>query len=487
MRRSATPTPSAARQAETFTAGSLEAVREYTIAQDLTFNQKDAEAVEHYRDALRHDPEFGRAYSGLAASLLRLGRPEEAQKTGTKRLRRIDRMTEREKLRTYGVYYLGIARNYDKAIETYEDLIEKYPADSAGYNNLAITHFSLLNFAKALEYGRKAIEIYPKTYKYRANYALYAMYAGDFKTAATTAQALIKEEPKIEVPYLPLAMEALTSGDHARARTTYQQAAGAGAAGASRQRDRAGRRRDVRRTYADAIGCAAGGRKGRRGSGQFARGRAKLVALAEAHAARNEAGAARPRRSPAPASCRIRTACWSRLRGSLLPPAGSTRRRRLPRRFASRLQAQSRAYGKFIEGEIAMSGKRWPAAIDALNAAQKLADLWLVRFDLGLAYFQRGNYLEAASEFEKCRARRGEATALFLDDLPTFRYYATLPYWLAAPVRRRSSTPGRSSRSSCGSARARRRSAGRGCAPPPRSRRPVVHAAPAAAFPSMHC
>ena len=25
---------------------------------------------------------------------------------------------------------------------------------------------------------------------------------------------------------------------------------------------------------------------------------------------------------------------------------------------------------------------------------------------------------------------RGEATAVFLDDVPSFRYYATLPYWL---------------------------------------------------------
>ena len=100
-------------------------------------------------------------------------------------------MTEREKLRTFGVYYLGIARNYDKAIETYEELVAKFPSDSAGYNNLAIAHFNLLNFAKALDYGRKAIEIYPKTYKYRGNYALYAMYAGDFQTAASTAQALI--------------------------------------------------------------------------------------------------------------------------------------------------------------------------------------------------------------------------------------------------------------------------------------------------------
>ena len=67
-------------------------------------------------------------------------------------------MTEREKLRTVGGYYLGIVRNYDKAIETYQELVAKYPADSAGYNNLAVAQFSVLNFAKALEYGRKAIE-----------------------------------------------------------------------------------------------------------------------------------------------------------------------------------------------------------------------------------------------------------------------------------------------------------------------------------------
>ena len=170
--RSATPPGSEGAQAETFTTASLEAVRAYTVAQDLSGKKKDAEAVVHYREALRHDPEFGRAYSGLGASLLRLGRREEAQKNWDEALRRTDRMTDREKLRTFGGYYLGIARNYDKAIETYEELVAKFPSDSAGYNNLALAYFSLLNFGKALEHGRKAIEIYPKTYKYRANYAL---------------------------------------------------------------------------------------------------------------------------------------------------------------------------------------------------------------------------------------------------------------------------------------------------------------------------
>ena len=55
---------------ETFTATSLEAVRAYTLAQDLSMNPRDTEAVVQYREALRHDSEFGRAYSGLAASLL---------------------------------------------------------------------------------------------------------------------------------------------------------------------------------------------------------------------------------------------------------------------------------------------------------------------------------------------------------------------------------------------------------------------------------
>ena len=98
--------------------------------------------------------------------------------------------------------------------------------------------------------------------------------------------------------------------------------------------------------------------------------------------------------------------------------------------LAQKPPAQSRAYGKMIEAEIAMTAKQFPAAIDALNAARTLADLWLVRYTSGLVYFNRGDYLEAVSEFEKCQERRGEATALFLDDLPTFRYYAPVPYWL---------------------------------------------------------
>jgi tetratricopeptide (TPR) repeat protein len=71
-----------------------------------------------------------------------------------------------------------------------------------------------------------------------------------------------------------------------------------------------------------------------------------------------------------------------------------------------------------------------PQAIDALIAAQKTADLWLTRFSLGVAYIAGERYPEALAELETCQKRRGEATALFLDDVPTLRYLAPLPYWL---------------------------------------------------------
>jgi eukaryotic-like serine/threonine-protein kinase len=423
-----TPAPDAAR-AETFTATSLEAVRAYTLAQDLSSSQKDTEAIEKYKEALKHDDKFGRAYSGLAASYLRLGNRVEAERNWNKALSLIDRMTVREKLRTTGGYYLGIAQNYEKAIDTYEELIEKYPADSAGYNNLALAHFNVLNFTKALEYGQKAIEIYPKTYKYRANYALYAMYAGDFSTAATTAQALVKEDPKVDTPYLPLAMEALGAHDVARARAAYKEAAEAGEAGASLSAMGLADVAMFEGKYAEAIAQLPPAAKRDQDQDNSLGAVAKLVALAEAHAARNEI---------APQQDAIGKARALSNQDNVLVPAARLavaagrldEARAIAKDLAGRLPAQSRAYGKLIEAEIAMSGGQYPAAIDALNAAQKQADLWLVRFALGRAYFERRDYTAAASEFEKCRERRGEATALFLDDLPTFRHYATLPYWL---------------------------------------------------------
>ena len=99
--------------------------------------------------------------------------------------------------------------------------------------------------------------------------------------------------------------------------------------------------------------------------------------------------------------------------------------------LARELDPQARAYAKILEARIAMRQRRTVDAVEAVTAAQKLADVWLARVELGIAYVEAGRYAEGLSELEKAHARRGEATAIGLDEVPTFRYLAVLPYWLA--------------------------------------------------------
>jgi hypothetical protein len=54
-----------------------------------------------------------------------------------------------------------------------------------------------------------------------------------------------------------------------------------------------------------------------------------------------------------------------------------------------------------------------------------------VRFNLGRAYVEADRHVDARQEFEECEKKRGEATAVFLNDVPSVRYLVPLPYWLA--------------------------------------------------------
>jgi predicted Zn-dependent protease len=98
--------------------------------------------------------------------------------------------------------------------------------------------------------------------------------------------------------------------------------------------------------------------------------------------------------------------------------------------LGSQLPKPNRAYGKIVLAEIAMEEKKPTEAIDLLTQSRGLADLWLGRFDLGVAYVHADAFAEAIPELEACQKRRGEVTALFFDDRPTLRYSGQLSYWL---------------------------------------------------------
>ena len=60
----------------------------------------------------------------------------------------------------------------------------------------------------------------------------------------------------------------------------------------------------------------------------------------------------------------------------------------------------------------------------------QLLDTWIGHFVLGRAYLEDGAFTEAHEELEVCLARRGEASALFVDEVPSFRYLPPVYYWL---------------------------------------------------------
>ena len=423
-------TPESGRLAasETFTTTSLEAVREYNVAQDLQNDSKYEGAIPHFKNAIGRDPQFGRAYSGWATCAFELGRNDEADQLWKKALSLMDRMTERERYRTLGTYYLAIARNFDQAIDNYVKLLERYPADRSAHNNLAIAYFNKLNFPKALEEGRKALDIYKGSLKFRNNYVLYAMYAGDFATAETGARQLLREDPKFSDAYFPLAMAQLAKDDRAGARATFEQMAGI-STGASRAAMGLADLAMYEGRFGEAEKILSQGAAADEKSGNTAGRASKSIALAEAYQAIGDQPHALEAARKALSVKRLESVAMP---GARIFAAGgrTAEARALATELSKNLQSQTRAYGRIAEGEIALQEDRVNDAVEAFRAAAGLLDVWLAHFDLGVAYVRAGHHAEALSEFETCMKRRGEATAVFLDDTPSFRYLASLPYWM---------------------------------------------------------
>ena len=101
----------------------------------------------------------------------------------------------------------------------------------------------------------------------------------------------------------------------------------------------------------------------------------------------------------------------------------------LARELHARATEQARAYAGIVTAEIAMRRGDVASAVSTLQDIAERTDFWLAHFILGTAYAQAQRYDEAVGQFEMCSTRRGEATMLFMDDMPTIRYLSALQDW----------------------------------------------------------
>lgn len=412
---------------ETVTAASIEAIKFYTDAQGLARAGKDEEAIALYAKATQEDPNMARAYAGWGLSAHKIGRPTESDEQYKKALSLLDRMTERERYRTLGTYYTVVSLNYDTAIENYQQLVEKFPADGAGINNLSILYIFTAQYDKALVESEKLLQIYPGRTLYRGNHAQYAVYAGDIVTAAADAQKVIAQDASFFKSYMILALVSLHEGDTAAAISTYQRMAETGTRGASLANVGLADIALYEGRYADAAQILSAGiaideaQNNERGIGS------KKIALAQARIALGEVDA----------GVKIITdLAATRGDGQLVPSAEIFAANgrfddafEIAEKYRNQLRPTAKAYAGLIDGINALHQDEYDIALDSLKTALDSADLWIVRYYLAQAYLGAGYPVEASAEFTSLIERRGEAGGMFFDDVPTWRYTASLVEW----------------------------------------------------------
>ena len=423
-----TPESAQLAQAETFTAGSLEAAHEYGLAGTADLDGRWDDAIQHGRKALQFDPDLGRAYVIVGVQYHNMGQPQESEKYFKLALSKIDHMSDREKYRTRGAYYL-MMREPDKALEEFTQLVKQYPADSAAIANLALAYFYRRDMTHALEEGRRAIAIYPSNVVQRSNVGLYAMYAGDFKTGIEESKAALGINPSFVPGYIGVALSQLGQGHPGDAIATYQELAkvkpdgvSAAAAGLADVALYEGRVQDASKILEQGARDDLAN-KNPDGAAN------KLAILAQAQSlSGNITTAVHAAEQALEQSKETGIVFWAAR--AYLGAKKQQKALALSQELATRLEPDPQAYAKLIEAESAMTSGKTREALQLITDSRKSADTWMGHYDAALAYLDVGKYSEAYSELETCLKRRGEATALFLDESPTYHLFPPVYYYL---------------------------------------------------------
>ena len=414
-------------EAETFTTASLEATHEYAEAQEARYAGKTAEAIRGFRRAVELDPNFGSAYGNLGALYWNDGNQADAINYYNLAMQHIDRMTDREKYRTRGGYYLAKSDG-DKAVEEFSALVKQYPADSMGLSALAHAYYLRHDMTKAVDVSRKAIEIYPKNVVYRTNASLYALFAGDYDTSEREAQAVLAINPVYEDAFTILALCETAKGNFDKAAEHWHKVESLSAGGAS---SAAGGLADLALYRSDPEQALAALQKGIDGDvvgksddaaakKYVIKAEAQLMLGNKADATKSvEQGVAMSKANVLFAAAHVYIVAGDYTRASALGAE-----------LSKQLGATPQAFGKLIEGDIQLGRGNARQAIQFYRESVRLVDSWLAHFDLARGYIAADAYTDASTELETCLRRRGEATDIYIDEQQTFRYFPATYYYL---------------------------------------------------------
>ena len=139
---------------------SLEALKNYGIGITVRGEQGDTPTVPYLKRAIELDPNFPLPYAELTAIYRNFRQPSAALEYARKAYQLRDRVSEREKLKIMGIYYLATG-HLDKEIQNYEGWETQYPRDFQPYNNLGNDYAFTGQLEKSLAQYQRALLLMP--------------------------------------------------------------------------------------------------------------------------------------------------------------------------------------------------------------------------------------------------------------------------------------------------------------------------------------
>jgi eukaryotic-like serine/threonine-protein kinase len=409
-----------------FKAASLEAVHQDSIGVDEQFAGKFQDAFDSFQKAAQLDPNFARAYTGMAAMDENLGKQEDALKYMNLAMQHKDNMTEREQYRDLGLFYRTKGAWKD-CVDEYGKLVAKYPADRVGWNNLSLCDAQLRDEPGALQAAQKAVDIVPKGVGPRLNLAFISVLDGDFAGGEKAAGYALSINPKAAQGILIEGEAQLGEGEIDKAADTYKQLDAFGPAATSTAAAALADLAAYQGKFADAAGILTQGAAADLAAKDNDSAARKFVALASVEEMQEKNSAAVADADKALKNSQTMQIEFLAARNYV--DAGElAKAQKLAMTLSSSLTNESQAYGKIIDGLIALRKKDANGAIRQIKDANGLLNTWIGHFDLGRAYLAAAAFTEADAEFDTCVKRKGEAIELFMDNVPTYTYLPPVYY-----------------------------------------------------------
>jgi len=168
---------------EEATTGSLDALKMFTVGDDLRRQGKAAESLPFFKRAVELDPQFTLAYGRLGAVYANLDDSPRAKQYLEQAFQLRERTSERERLYLTARYYEIVTGETAKLLDNYEVWRNAYPRDWIPANNLANEYTRLGQYDKAIEAAREAVKLNP-------NHAFpYTVLARAYKRATRYAES----------------------------------------------------------------------------------------------------------------------------------------------------------------------------------------------------------------------------------------------------------------------------------------------------------